>query len=378
MNYSACTQTCRCMTCPAYYKPVPHNDNRCPTKCSSVYHDKELNVTRIINQELDLDHITFILDPLHSKTEIQSVTMSSDKKIIVQFSLETKDRTYTYILTEDKSIYDGTTARISEYKVEYENRPVGNIAVKIEVPAKSDINKESYTPESCAYNLMRNSGICSVLQTKTVKAKFKGTEIMLTLMKKMDGSILDLKNKKELNADTIKKIMENVHSQVLELYKKELYYMDLKLQNVLYKNGEGSIEIRLGDLGCLCIRSDDLHVETSAFESESVKAKLLGQNGNRPTHEEFGKYLSWQLGFFYVCLLVDDIGKKMCTSNMCDKYDHLAIAKEISANNGNPTMANYMNKCIKCRTGIEVNLPDFNSKTDDNTILPCQHVKYRN
>lgn len=124
---------------------------------------------------------------------------------------------------------------------------------------------------------------------------------------------------------TLLQIFSKVISQIYCLYTHDLYFTDIKLENILYKfvtiDNHDTIEILLGDTGSICNAS----VDKNAYYTTTYPAPLKIGSYRGPTDKD----LSWSCGILFLSFFgdVSQFSYKTINSN---KNLSLSITVEIN------------------------------------------------
>lgn len=142
---------------------------------------------------------------------------------------------------------EGSYGQVHSYKIIRNRRPyrqqIFQIALKIG-DIREDVN---------ILKMNQANGLCEIVNAKILKLKLnKIFVINCLIMEKLDGNLSDITNlKKRLPFND--QIMMNIIQYLLEVcgcfYKKKLYYTDLKLLNLLYRNEGTKLYVVSGDIG---------------------------------------------------------------------------------------------------------------------------------
>ena len=192
-------------------------------------------------QEIDIEAYVFEKDITQSYP-LENVIVEQDEDMNDTFYYKDGD---DKIKLKKKKIGDGATANVFEIAPP---QPLSFIYKEFKRPTDQTIELnilESLKTQPILCNVV-NSHIITKPDTKKI-----------IVMDKYDGALRDLLKEPIISYNLLKETKLNIFKQILHdvycLYTRELYYTDLKLDNILYKiTGTSTFKIALGDIGSIC------------------------------------------------------------------------------------------------------------------------------
>ena len=185
-----------------------------------------------------------------------------------------------------------------------------------------------------------------IMHTRATKNDYPKCKYHIKLMPKMDGCLKEI-DMMEVLPKEAGNIIQDIHAQVQLLFEKGLYYMDLNIGNVMYLKNVEKYSYYLRDINSLY----------KPIIPSSLKK------------DDIDKLLSLQIGMLYMRILSCAHNIYLNDPTKCkykdNNYDLEKVSKDITKYNGSEQMANYLNKCNKCRPSI---------MDDIYTYLACTNV----
>jgi len=261
------------------------------------------------------------------------------------------------VFLKDKDISRGSFGDVQSYK----NINDEFVAIKF---SNSD---ENLNDEIKILNYLKSHNICNNIYIKThiIHSKIRN----IIIMEHMDGTL-----EKCINMLPHQKI--NIFNQVVKyiycLEKSNLYYIDIKLNNILYRcnNNNTDINIILGDIGSI-INTNNLKLGDSfeigaTYPPPEHNTGMIEQKRNNYLHWRhlFGRSIVWSLGILFLMLFgvnglkyLHDTEKtppKNMLKNMLAEIpnDILSIYNSLIKVNDDPLYLHNIKYLLRCITKI--------------------------
>ena len=191
-------------------------------------------------QEIDIEADIFKKDITQSYP-LNNVIVEQDEDMIDTFYYKDGDNKIELKKTKIASGASGTVYEIKQGPYSF--------------TVKQFQNKEEEKKELKILEILLKTQpiLCNVVNSHIITYKNK----KFIVMDRYDGSLYELLEKPSISRNVSLKTNLDIFKQILHdvycLYTNNLYYTDLKLENILYKiTGKSTLKISLGDIGSIC------------------------------------------------------------------------------------------------------------------------------
>jgi serine/threonine protein kinase len=175
------------------------------------------------------------------------------------------------------------------------------------------------------------------------------------LMNLADGTLQDLKEKKDLKKNQnkplfYKVITEEIRKQLICLYELGYVYTDIKLENIFYDFRNDSLRFFLGDLGSAVPDEDDYYI--SSFPPPE-KREFNEKGVFRVNDEQIEDLLSWGIGMILFLLMNETTyhsNEFFFENTLSDRFHEKSLAR--MAQFYGKRYATYLSKNPKQRPSI--------------------------
>ena len=177
-------------------------------------------------------------------------------------------------------------------------------------------------------------------------------------------------------------IIRQVHDQLIYLHKYNMYYLDLKPENIMYIHNKKIDKYRfyIGDIGSLCVKGLD---RTSTYTAPGYSSRF-----HENIDDDLSKHVSWLLGYLYLYLLVGrdqlkeyslklpSAGKWDSPIEFFSNYTMEHVKQLINEGDGFENMMYFLNKCKSCRPSITEDIDEYltNVEKKHKTCAACDII----
>ncbi len=254
----------------------------------------------------------------HGKKPIPGDVLEELQELQIPQKIQAGGTEYFWV----KNIGSGGTGRVELFGSKNGQR---QIAVKVALDSESRVVEK----------IRGAQNDCAQIQMRKIKGARAGAKYYLYAMPYMQGTLVDLlKNQEQMHPRLKAALVEIVRKQVVCLLEiTGVPYMDLKLENVLFRSRGGDVCVHVADLGSLKTESEQIICTYPPPESHTEDGIIQLP----PTRTERERLLSWSIGIllllFFDAPLVD---KHFLFPQKGDEQTKWAIQKgqEILEENG--------------------------------------------
>ena len=266
------------------YDPIKNRccNNEQYTDCKNILHTID-HARMLPEYGIPTPHYNFSKDSEYKGTDIITRTITNKKKsydIKVYKSFIKGQLKFNY----NNDIGSGAYGLVLQYWDVVNDK---YIAVKYNYKAEY-IAKDKKVIE----HINKNVKECSELVIDSII--YEDDNLSCIIMENAVGTIDKLKPAIQNNKSILIDILYAIVIAIKCLYDKGLYYIDIKMKNILYRNTDNGIQIILGDIGGVVTEDEESFSTYFPYEYKLIKYEKL---------EEKKSIISWGIGILILSLL---------------------------------------------------------------------------